>query len=230
MEAIILAGGLGTRLKGVVKDIPKPMADINGKPFLLYLLEYLSKFQLNRIVLSVGYKYEVIESYFGNNYKNIELIYAVENEPLGTGGGIMNAAKFLQSNLFFLINGDSFFNVNLDELVDFHTKQQADFTLSVKKMKDFDRYGSVEIIENRIVQFNEKKYMPEGFINAGVYLLNKNLLSNLNFPLKFSFEKAFLETFLNDYKFAAFNAEGYFIDIGIPEDYLRANHELEHFI
>lgn len=144
-EAIILAGGLGSRLQGVVKDIPKPMATINDKPFLQYLLDYLNKYKIKRVILSVGYKYEVIEGYFGNNYKNIELIYAVEKEPLGTGGGIMNAVKYLQTNLFYLINGDSFFDVNLIELADFHTKQLADFTLSVKAMKHFERYGTVEI-------------------------------------------------------------------------------------
>jgi D-glycero-alpha-D-manno-heptose 1-phosphate guanylyltransferase len=229
-EAIILAGGLGSRLQGVVKDIPKPMATINDKPFLQYLLDYLNKYKIKRVILSVGYKYEVIEGYFGNNYKNIELIYAVEKEPLGTGGGIMNAVKYLQTNLFYLINGDSFFDVNLIELADFHTKQLADFTLSVKAMKHFERYGTVEILENRIIQFNEKKYMDDGFINAGIYLLNKEILLKLKFPPKFSFEKEFLEKHLNDYKFAAFKSDNYFIDIGIPEDYMLARLELSHFI
>ncbi len=229
MEAIILAGGLGTRLQNVVKDIPKPMADINGKPFLKYLLDYLSKYEVNRVILSVGYKYEVIESYFGKKYKNIELIYAVEEEPLGTGGGIMNACKYLNNNLFYLINGDTFFDVNLNELKEFHNNQKANFTLAIKHMQQFDRYGTVEISENRILRFNEKKYMDEGFINGGVYLLENKILQSLNFPQKFSFEKDFLELYLLKYYFGAYVSSNYFIDIGIPEDYLLAQQELEKF-
>ncbi|MCX6232789.1 MAG: nucleotidyltransferase family protein [Bacteroidetes bacterium] len=226
MEVIILAGGLGTRLQGVVKDIPKPMADINGKPFLKYLLDYLSKYKIERVILSVGFKYEVIEQYFGRKYKNIDLLYAIEEEPLGTGGGIMNACKLLNSNLFYLINGDTFFDVNLDELTTFHKLQHADFTLAVKPMQHFDRYGTVELANKRIIQFNEKKYMNEGFINGGVYILDNIILQSLNFPQKFSFEKDFLESYLAKYYFAAYVTDKYFIDIGIPEDYLLAQKQL----
>ncbi|MFZ4400529.1 MAG: nucleotidyltransferase family protein [Bacteroidales bacterium] len=228
-EAIILAGGLGSRLQNVVKDIPKPMADINGQPFLKFLLDYLSIYQIERIILSVGYKYEVIEKYFGRKYRNIELVYAVEDEPLGTGGGILNACKHLNSNLFYLINGDTFFDVNLDELKTFHLLQKADFTLAIKPMNNFDRYGTVEISKNRILKFNEKRYMKSGLINGGVYLLDKNKLQSLAFPLKFSFEKEFLEHYISSYFFAAFECNNYFIDIGIPDDYLLAQHELEKF-
>ncbi len=230
MEAIILAGGLGTRLQNVVKDLPKPMADINGKPFLKYLLDYLSGYQIERVILSVGYKYEVIEQYFGKKYKDIEVVYAVEEEPLGTGGGILNACKYLNNNVFYLINGDTFFDVNLNELYTFHLQQKADFTLAIKPMHEFDRYGTVEISNHRILQFNEKRYMEEGFINGGVYLLDKEILHSLNFPRKFSFEKDFLERFLSKYYFAAYLCKHYFIDIGIPEDYKLAQQELEKFI
>ncbi len=227
MEAIILAGGLGTRLQNVVKDLPKPMADIKGQPFLKYLLDYLSGYQIERVILSVGYKHEVIENYFGNRYKNIELVYAIEEEPLGTGGGIMNACQYLNSDLFYLINGDTFFNVNLIDLTTFHQHQNADFTLAVKPMKDFERYGTVEISNHRILQFNEKQYKKQGLINGGVYLLDKRLLQSFNFPLKFSFEKDFLEIYLSKYYFAAYVCSNYFIDIGIPDDYLLAQQELE---
>ncbi len=229
-EAIILAGGLGTRLQGVIKDIPKPMATINGKPFLKYLLDYLSMYQIERVILSVGYKYEVIEQYFGKKYKNIELVYAIEEEPLGTGGGILNACKYLNNNLFYLINGDTFFDVNLNELTTFHNSQKADFTLAIKPMKHFDRYGTVEISNNRILKFNEKKYMDKGFINGGVYLLDNKILQSLNFPQKFSFEKDFLELYLSKYYFAAYVTDNYFIDIGIPEDYLLAQKELVKYL
>jgi len=229
MEAIILAGGLGTRLQNVVKDIPKPMADINGKPFLKYLLDYLSGYEIEKVILSVGYRHEVIEHYFGKKYKNIELVYAIEEEPLGTGGGILNACSYLDTNLFYLINGDTFFNVNLNELKAFHNIQNADFTLAIKPMQQFDRYGTVEIYNHRIVQFNEKQFMKEGFINGGVYLLDKKILQSLNFSRKFSFEKDFLELYLTNYYFAAYICNNYFIDIGIPKDYLLAQQELEKF-
>jgi len=229
MDAIILAGGLGTRLQNLVKDIPKPMADINGQPFLKYLLDYLSGYQIDRVILSVGFKYEVIEHYFGNKYKNIELVYAIEEEPLGTGGGILNACKYLNSNLFYLINGDTFFDVNLHEMKVFHELSKADFTLAIKPMQQFDRYGTVEISNLRILHFNEKKYMKQGFINGGVYLIDKDILCSLKFPGKFSFEKDFLELFLLEYYFGAFVCNNYFIDIGIPEDYLLAQQELDKF-
>lgn len=229
-EAIILAGGLGTRLQNLVKDIPKPMADINGKPFLKYLLDYLSDYKIQRVILSVGYKYEVIENYFGKKYKNIELVYAIEEEPLGTGGGIMNACKYLNDNLFYLINGDTFFDVNLDELTRFHNNLKADFTLAIKPMLQFDRYGTVEVSKNRIVRFNEKKYMDNGFINGGIYLLNLKILRSLEFPQRFSFEKEFLENYLSEYYFSAYVTDKYFIDIGIPEDYLIAQLKLKEYL
>ena len=119
-QAIILSGGQGTRLRSVVSDIPKPMADINGKPFLEYLLRYLNNQGCNHVVLSVGYKSEVIRNYFGNQYLNLKLDYALEKEPLGTGGGIKNSIKYISDNDFFLLNGDSFFDVNLSELAEFH--------------------------------------------------------------------------------------------------------------
>ena len=144
MEAIILAGGLGTRLQNVVKDIPKPMADINGKPFLKYLLDYLSGYEIEKVILSVGYRHEVIEHYFGKKYKNIELVYAIEEEPLGTGGGILNACSYLDTNLFYLINGDTFFNVNLNELKAFHNIQNAEYIFLILAV--FHYPGKIEIL------------------------------------------------------------------------------------
>lgn len=225
-EAIVLAGGLGTRLQSVVKDIPKPMADINGEPFLKHLLDYLINNGIERAVLSVGFRYEAIKEYFGNNYKNLELHYAVEEEPLGTGGGIINALNYTRENLVYLINGDTFFNVNLQELFHFHNQSKADFTLALKPMINFDRYGTVEMDNDRIIKFNEKQYKDKGLINGGIYILNKYLLETLPFALKFSFEKDFLENYLNQFFINGCIVDNYFIDIGIPEDYQRAQKEL----
>lgn len=225
-EAIVLAGGLGTRLQSVVKDIPKPMADINGEPFLKHLLDYLINNGIENVVLSVGFRYEAIKEYFGNNYKNLELHYAVEEEPLGTGGGIINALNYTRENLVYLINGDTFFNVNLQELFHFHNQSKADFTLALKPMINFDRYGTVEMDNDRIIKFNEKQYKDKGLINGGIYILNKYLLETLPFAQKFSFEKDFLEKYLNHFFINGSIIDNYFIDIGIPEDYKRAQDEL----
>ena len=225
-EAIVLAGGLGTRLKNVIKDIPKPMADINGKPFLEYLFNYLTKYNINRVILSVGFKHEAIDKYFGKKYKDIDIIYAVEDEPLGTGGGILNASFYPHENLVYLLNGDTFFNVDLFELFHFHSKTKADFSLSLKRLQNFDRYGTVEMNGDRIIKFNEKKYKEEGLINGGVYILNKYLFESLPFPEKFSFEKDFLEKYLNQFFINGYISNEYFIDIGIPEDYQKAQKDL----
>lgn len=225
-EAIILAGGLGTRLKGVINDIPKPMAPVGELPFLEYLFKYVSKYQIRRIILAVGYKHEVIEQYFGNEYNGIELVYAIENEPLGTGGAIANALKYCKSETVFLLNGDSYFNVDLNKLHKQHEQSQADLTLSIKQMQNFNRYGTVEFKETKITAFKEKQPTNIGYINGGVYALNKALLLENKLPQKFSFEQDIMEAFVTEKNYQTIISDGYFIDIGIPEDYERAQIEL----
>jgi D-glycero-alpha-D-manno-heptose 1-phosphate guanylyltransferase len=224
-EAIVLAGGLGTRLQGVVSDVPKPMAPVAGKPFLAYLLDYLKKNSIEKVVLAVGYKHEVIVDFFGNNYNGINLTYAIEHEPMGTGGGIANALSYINGEETFLLNGDSFFDVDLNELFAHHRKSQADITLSAKEMFNFDRYGTVSLDKSRIVAFNEKKVVTHGLINGGVYLMKKRIFTYKELPAKFSFEKEILEAGTNTLVMEAYLSAGYFIDIGIPEDYARAQRE-----
>ncbi len=225
-QAIILAGGFGTRLQKVVSDLPKPMADINGKPFLEYLFNYLEKYKIKKVILSVGYKHEKITEYFGNKFNNIEIKYAVENEPLGTGGAIKFAIDKIDNNNFFLINGDTFFDVNLNSLANFFLTNKADIALSLKPLTDFDRYGAVEIDnKKRIKKFNEKKYQKHGLINGGIYALNKNIF-NYTDKIKFSFEKDIMEKYLTKLKMYGFISDTYFIDIGIPDDYEKAQKEL----
>lgn len=225
---VILVGGQGTRLRSVVSDLPKPMADINGKPFLEYLLYFLNNQGCHHCVLSVGYKHEIIKNYFGNQYLNMKLDYAVEEEPLGTGGGIKNSLRFISQDNFFLLNGDSFFDVNLSELAEFHIQNHAAITLSVKEMLHVDRYGTLKIEKDKITQFNEKKIIEQGFINAGVYAVSKNIFDEKYINKdKFSFEKDILEAYVKSLPFYAFISDGYFIDIGIPEDYQKAQSELK---
>ena len=215
-EAIVLAGGMGTRLKGVVDNIPKPMAPICDKPFLIYLLQYLKKEGISKVIFSVGYKYEIIKNFFGNSWNGITINYAVEKEPLGTGGAIRLALSMVESERVFVLNGDTFFDVSLSKM----EKESADTVIAIKPMRDFDRYGTVLLQNNKIIAFQEKKRMKEGLINGGIYLLNKNTLNHFYLELNFSFEKEFLEKELG--RLFAFVSDTYFIDIGIPEDYEKA--------
>jgi len=228
-EAIILAGGLGTRLKGVISDIPKPMAPVANQPFLKYILDYLKQQGIERIILSVGYKYEVIEDFFGNNYEGLELVYSVENEPLGTGGGIRLAVDKLKGEQAFIINGDTFFDVNLLELEDLAIQKNSNLCLALKPMQSFDRYGSVNLQKNRITSFKEKQFVQEGLINGGIYWFQKSLLEMFKSGQKFSFEQDLMEKQIDSKVISGFISDSYFIDIGIPEDYAQANVDFTSF-
>ncbi len=218
MEAIILSGGLGTRLRSVISEIPKPMAPINNRPFLEYILDFLNNQGVKRVVLSVGYKWEVIKEYFGEKYKNIELIYNVEKERLGTGGAIKDSLKFVNEKQVYVLNGDTYFDVPLKEM----KLGDSLIQLALKEMRDFDRYGVVEIDEHgKILSFKEKAYYKEGLINGGIYLINKDIFNNFELPKQFSFEE-FLEKNFKKLKATGKKFDGYFIDIGIPEDYEKA--------
>ena len=225
-KAIVLAGGLGTRLKSVVKDLPKPMAPVRGKPFLEYVLQYLKTQGVEELILSVGFKGQLIRDYFGSSYQSMSIDYVQEEEPLGTGGAIQKAATHCGSDPFFVLNGDSYFDADLKELARTFFEGKADIALSLKKLEHFDRYGLVELRGNQIVRFHEKKYADSGLINGGIYLMTASVFENFNFPSKFSFEKDVLEAKIKQLKILGCPLEGYFIDIGIPEDYERAQKEL----
>ena len=231
MEVIILAGGLGTRLRSEVKDVPKCMAPVAGKPFLWYLLKDLTKYEeVTRVILSVGYLREVIFEWI-DHVKNefpFEFVYAIEEQPLGTGGGIKLALSKSLTNDVVVLNGDTFFAVNLRELMEAHRLYPSAVTLALKPMQNFERYGRVIIdeVDNRIVEFKEKEYCTKGLINGGVYVINKLEPIFEGLPEKFSFETAVLEPQCKAGRLFGMVQEGYFIDIGIPEDYKRADNEL----
>lgn len=229
-EAIVLAGGLGTRLKSVVKDFPKPMADINSKPFLEYLLNYLNRYDIKRVILAVGYKADIIKNYFGEKFKNTSISYSEEKELLGTGGAIKQALEFTNSKDILILNGDTFFGIDLRKFYQFYKNKNSNLTLALKEMKNFDRYGVIEIDNNyKIINFLEKKYRKYGLINGGIYLLNKEFFLSLNMPEKFSFEKDFLEKYYKYYDFYGIPFDSYFIDIGIPDDYEKAKRDFKKF-
>lgn len=224
MEAIILAGGFGTRLQSVVKDVPKPMAEIDKKPFLEYLLQYLTPYNITKILFSVGYKQNIIKEYFQNSYKGIAISYSCEEKPLGTGGAIKKALQLLthQTNNVLVMNGDTFFQVDLFKLQKIHESLNADVTLSLKEMTNFDRYGTVEIESNLVKKFEEKKFCKSGYINCGTYMIKKDIFDKVETTDTFSFEE-FLEKNLNSMRVCYFiSNDSYFIDIGIPADYEKA--------
>ncbi|EDO6856855.1 NTP transferase domain-containing protein [Campylobacter coli] len=214
MQAIVLAGGLGTRLRSVVQDLPKPMAPINGKPFLAFVLEYLKKQGITEIILSVSYKYELIQEYFKDEFHGMKIHYNIEKELLGTGGAIKDALKFVKNEVYVL-NGDTFFDIDLKKPV----LNSSKICIALKQMQNFDRYGTVNVDEQGIVtSFEEKVFKKQGLINGGVYLLKKDIFNNFSLERKFSFEE-FLQENYKTLKIQTQIFDDYFIDIGIPQDY-----------
>lgn len=229
-EAIILAGGFGTRLKSTIGEIPKPMADINGKPFLEHLLEYLEMYMFTNVILAVGYRYQMIQSYFGDKFKNININYSIEEEPLGTGGAVKQAMKLAKTPLVFIFNGDTMFRVDIRKMTDFHRARESKLSIALREIRDSSRYGTVDLEWDRsIIRFKEKGdfegFDTKGFINGGIYLINKPYFDTLKLPDKFSFETDFLEKIVQTSKVYGMVCRQYFIDIGIPEDYERAKDE-----
>ncbi|MDQ2719579.1 MAG: nucleotidyltransferase family protein [Bacteroidota bacterium] len=230
-EAIILAGGLGTRLRPVVSDTPKCMAPISDKPFLSYLIFYLQKKGIENFIFSVGYMHEIIEDYLKENHHELRYKISMEEEPLGTGGGIKLACNKTSGKNIIVCNGDTLYKIDCNLLSKFHEEQNAACTLSLKPMNQFYRYGSVELNQdNSIKSFKEKQFYESGLINGGVYALNVDKFLNKNLPQKFSFEKNYLEenVAVKNKKPGLYGLiqDKYFIDIGIPEDYKRAQGEL----
>ena len=224
-EAIILAGGLGSRLKDVIgDDIPKPMAPVNDRPFLEYLLTYFDKWGVSRVIMATGYKHEMIEKHFGNHYKDIEIVYSVEDEPLGTGGAVRKAVEFVKAHDVYVVNGDTYFDANLWKLANFHKANEADVCITLRKMDNTSRFGTVEIdSENRIIKFSEKGVQTGmGFINGGTYIINSKTFFDLDLPDKFSLETDYFEKYYKKQRIFGVRCYSFFLDIGIPEDYEAA--------
>ena len=227
-EAIILAGGLGTRLMDAVPDLPKVMAPVNDHPFLYYVINYWRSQGIERFIFSLGYKHENIEEYLNTQFRTLNFHCSVEKEPLGTGGAIFAAGYFAENEQVLVTNGDTLFKANIEQLSKLHFGRNAQCTLALKPLQNFDRYGAVEISEDGLIsKFSEKKYYKQGNINGGVYLLDIPSFLNSDFPEKFSFEKEYLENCIHTNALYGQVQDNYFIDIGIPEDYQRAALELK---
>lgn len=220
-QALLLVGGLGTRLRSVVSDRPKPMALIHDKPFLEWLVLYLKKQGVSRVVFASGYLSEMIEDHFGDGSKwGMQIEYSVEEEPLGTGGALKLVKPKLMDDSFFMINGDTLFNADLNQMYKEHLKNGADLTLAMHHVEDNARYGKVMLEGDRILGFEEKPENPvPSWINGGTFLINTSLLDNLPDKKKFSFEIEVIPDLLQKGRCFGLKQKAYFVDIGLPETY-----------
>lgn len=226
MEAIVLAGGLGTRLRGVVDAVPKCMAPVANRPFLQYLLTYLASNGITSVIFSLGYKHEIVEEWVMGQQWPFSIRFTVEDQPLGTGGAIKAALQEATEKDVFIVNGDTFFDVDLKALYTFHLSKRADISIALKPMVAFDRYGTIILDETDSIRlFREKMACERGLINGGIYLVNRNTALFDPFDGAFSFETDVLQPTIEHARLYGYVSEGYFIDIGIPDDYRKANED-----
>jgi D-glycero-alpha-D-manno-heptose 1-phosphate guanylyltransferase len=226
MEAIILAGGLGTRLSSRLSGVPKAMAPVAGQPFLRILLDQLVNAGCTRIVLSVGHLRDVISETFQDSYREIPLDYAVEETPLGTGGGIRLALEHAKESVVLVLNGDTYLDVDFSALLRMHASMPGPLTMAITQVGDMGRYGGLVIERDIVVRFIEKGQAGPGWINAGVYAIEKDFPWSDGLSSRFSFETDVLSPFLAELRPKAFRCTGKFLDIGTPDDFDRAQTEL----
>lgn len=222
MEAIVLAGGFGTRLRGMLEGLPKPMAPVADRPFLEILLGQLVHAGCARATLSVGHLHDVIERHFGETWRGMIVDYEVESAPLGTGGAIRAALVRGREEDILVLNGDTFLEADFAAMMHFHAAQGAQLTIAVTFQADIARYGGVIIEGGRIVGFEEKGRSRAGWINAGAYVVRRDLEWPPELSGKFSFETDFLAPGIVRLQPAAYEVNGLFIDIGVPDDLARA--------
>lgn len=225
MEAIVLAGGFGTRLKQVVPDLPKPMAPVAGRPFLEILLASLAQKGFSRVIMSLGHMADKVTSHFCGGYAGMELVYEVEATPLGTGGAVRQALARCRSDHVFVFNGDTYLNLEVAEVERQWQKHHAPIIVA-REVPDTARYGRLDAGNGRVLSFVEKGMAGAGLINAGCYVLPADILDGFEPGQAFSLETDFLAKAVGMQQFDLFVTHGHFIDIGVPEDYVRAQTEL----
>lgn len=230
VDVVILCGGMGTRLKAIIDDKPKPMAEIDKRPFIDILIGHISTFGFQRFILCAGYKAELVQEYYKNKKCRVEILIRKEQELLGTGGAVKNAWPLIDSNPFLVLNGDSFLDMDLYKFVEFHLEKKALLSIALIDAKDTNGYGSIETdSSDRIVKFREKEEKSqESMINAGVYLFNREIFSLMPSNKKFSLEYDFFPKIVGS-KFYGYLTKGFFIDIGTPERYMQAKQLLKDF-
>lgn len=223
LTGIILAGGLGTRLRSVVSEVPKALAPVAGRPFLAWLLDFLSINGFSRVILATGYKGEMILDAFGETYKGMSLIYSKEESPLGTGGALAKAIDFVQTEYVFVINGDTWITLDYRRFLQFVREEQKELAMALANVDDVARYGAVELgVDGNILGLLEKGASGSGKINGGVYLMRKSVLNFLPAKKQFSFEAEVLPQLVNKLSVKGYTETSDFIDIGVPSDYAKA--------
>jgi D-glycero-alpha-D-manno-heptose 1-phosphate guanylyltransferase len=242
-EAIVLAGGLGTRLRSAVPELPKCLAPVRGRPFIAYVTDYFRQQGIEKFIFALGYKSDYFDDFFREAFPAGGYAISLEEEPLGTGGAIRQACAVAKEKTVLILNGDTFYRIRLAALANFHEEKRADCSLCLRPMTDFDRFGVVELDnEARVSGFREKQYYRAGLINGGVYALDREAFLRAELPQIFSFEKDYLEPAAASRQVGGGPAgdqgtsggglfglvqETYFIDIGIPEDYRRVQEEFK---
>lgn len=229
MKAVILAGGLGTRLRERVPDLPKPMAPVAGRPFLAYVLDALVRDGFSDIALSVGYRWEAIKAHFGTTYRGLTLTYAVEDEPLGTGGAIAHAfavAGIAGREAALVVNGDTFLALDFAALRDWYEEAPALCAMVLRQVEDTARFGSVSVADGAVTGFTEKGLSGPGLINAGVYVLQADLFACFGLKGRFALEADVLQRHCAELGVRAYQTAAWFIGIGVPQDFDRAQIEL----
>lgn len=221
-EAIILAGGLGTRLRPVVSDVPKPLAPVAGRPFIAWLLDNLEAAGIRRVILAAGYGAQVLQRAIGHGWGRMSVDYSVEDRPLGTGGALKLAAARVQGNGVHVLNGDTFLALDRKAFARETLASGCIAGVALADVADAWRYGAVELVDGRVIGFSEKGRSGPARINAGAYFLTPAAIARLPVADAFSFESAVLEQLVTERQLAGFTATERFIDIGVPEDYALA--------
>ncbi len=224
VTAAILAGGLGTRLRPAVGDVPKVLARVNGRPFVTFLLERLVQAGVTHAVLLTGYQAAQVQETLGDSYDGMKLVYSVETTPLGTGGALRQALPKLKAESVLLLNGDSFCDVGLSRLLTAHGRRRADVTMALVHVPNTQRFGRVDTIANgKIAHFGEKQgHAGSGWINAGVYVLSRSLVEGIPRKQAVSLERDLLPVWVQSRRCFGFKTNCRFLDIGTPSSYAKA--------
>ena len=224
MEIIILAGGKGTRLRELVNDRPKPLADVNGKPFIEYIMDYLLQQHASHFILATGYMKKTFRTHFGDSYKEIPISFSEEESPLGTGGAIVKAQALLRENKpFFIVNGDTFFPIDLDQLRNYALGNNSDIAIALCQANENGRYGAAKLNRENEIRLEKTLAAKGDLAYGGIYVVTRQLNSNLvSLDTMVSFEADLLPSLKDDgYKITGLPFEEYFIDVGTPQDYRR---------
>ena len=227
-DAIVLAGGIGSRIASVAGGLPKALLDVAERPFIEYVLDQLSDAGVERVIIAASYKWETIKAYLGSHYKNMLIEYSIEETPLGTGGAIKQAFELYLVKRAIVVNADTLFRIDLESLVAEHDAADAFISVALRQVPDMSRYGAVTLSGSTLTSFGEKNVSGPGLINGGIYVIDSEFWNTSKTPQSFSFERDVLESYTDLGMIDGFVKTGYFIDIGVPADLERARNEFKN--